>query len=288
MGTGQVRKRELRNPNVVLGMGTARGSHPNALELQLATVRLEFAELYRELFEAAQLQRSLSGPRMLRRGRFEITAEIFPVRHLSGDFFSISDFANTALLAIGDICGKGLLAGMWFTYMLGLVRTYGESIADPGMALKALNSHLCAASAAPPMTSMFLARLDYTRRELLYSNAGHPAPVLLNRNGTLRFLSEGGPVLGVVEGARFETGKVVFNPGDALVEFTDGLVECRNEQGEEFGMDRLLTHVTETGGAPASETLFSLIGAAQDFAGNRAREDDCTLMVIRCKSPDGD
>lgn len=284
MSTSQIRKRGPLNPEVVFGTEavSTRSTQTGALELQLASVRLEFSELYRELFEVAQMQRSLSGPRMLRRGRYEVTAEIFPVRHLSGDFFSVSDVDNVTLLAIGDICGKGLIAGMWFTHMLGLMRTYGESIADPGMALQAMNRHLCSASAAPPMTSMFLARLDHLRGELRYSNAGHPSPILFHRNGTKQFLTEGGPVLGVLAGAGFETGKIAFNPGDALVEYTDGLVECRNEQGEEFGTDRLLRESSGTLGAPASSMLFSIIGAARDFAGTRAREDDCTLMVVRC------
>jgi serine phosphatase RsbU (regulator of sigma subunit) len=284
MSTSQIRKRGPLNPGVVFGMEPTptRTPQPGALELQLAAVRLEFSELYRELFEVAQMQRSLCGPRVQRRGRFEITAEIFPVRHLSGDFFSVSDVENVTLLAIGDICGKGLIAGMWFTNLLGLMRTYGESIADPGLALQALNRHLCASSAAPPMTSMFLARLDHARGELRYSNAGHPSPILFHRDGTRQFLTEGGPVLGVVAGAGFETGKIELNPGDALVEYTDGLIECRNDQGEEFGMDRLLSESAGSARSPASSMLFSIIGAARDFAGTRAREDDCTLMVVRC------
>jgi serine phosphatase RsbU (regulator of sigma subunit) len=286
MRTSQIRQRNSRNPGVVFGMDVSRALQPTALELQLATVRLEFAELYRELFEAAQMQRSMSGPRVLRRGQFEMTAELFPVRHLSGDFFSISDCGNTTLLAIGDICGKGLLAGMWFTYMLGLARKYGEAIPSPGAALKALNRHLCTATPTPPLTSLFLARLDHDRGELLYSNAGHPTPVLVSNNGTAQLLCEGGPVLGVVRNAKFETGKVAFNPGDALVEFTDGLIECRNEQGEEFGMDRLLSESQKAVGSPATDMLFSLIGAAQDFVGTRPREDDCTLMVVKGKAPE--
>jgi serine phosphatase RsbU (regulator of sigma subunit) len=289
MRASQIRQRNPHNPAVVFGIkdGEARTSQPNATELQLAAARLESAELHRELFEAAQMQRSLSGPRILRRGRFEITAEIFPVRHLSGDLFSISDLDGATLLAIGDICGKGLLAGMWFTYMLGLLRKFGESIAQPGAALKALNRDLCTSTPRPPLTSIFLARLDYERGELLYSNAGHPAPVLLKSNGAPQLLGEGGPVLGAVSNAKFETGRVILNPGDTVVEFTDGLIECRNEQGEEFGMDRLLSESQKTTDLRATEMLFSLIGAAQDFAGTRACEDDCTLMVVRSRASEG-
>jgi sigma-B regulation protein RsbU (phosphoserine phosphatase) len=247
-------------------------------------VSFESAALHRELFEVAQMQRSLSGPRMLRRGEFEISAEIFPVRHLSGDFFCLGDLGETTLLAIGDICGKGLMAAMWFTCMLTLARTYGRAIADPGAALHAINRHLCATTPPAPLTSMILARFDHARGELLYSNAGHPAPVLLKSEGSVRFLSEGGPVLGVVSDARFETGRIILKPNDSLIAFTDGLIECRNEHGEEFGTDRLVCESQKAMCYSPSEMLFSLMGAARDFAGEQAREDDCTLIVMKSKT----
>jgi sigma-B regulation protein RsbU (phosphoserine phosphatase) len=268
-------------------MKTGAAQPSRALQEQLASLQLEFAATYRELYEAAQLQRTLSGPRLLRRDSFEIAAEIFPVRHLSGDFFNVSDAGAATLLAVGDIAGKGLFAGMWFTHLLGLTRMYGGSEADPGVALAAINRQMCASHAAPPLTSLFLARLDCTSGELIYSNAGHPAPVLV-RGGELRLLNDGGPVLGAVPDARFASTRVCLRPGDTLVGYSDGLLECRNEDGEEFGLERVLNEVRNAAGSPASAMLFSIIGAAQDFAGTHAREDDCTLMVIQCRPRDGE
>lgn len=286
MGTSHIRRGTLQKDSVALNIaGTKRTRQPrDAADLRLAAVSLESAALHRELFEAAQMQRSLSGPRMLRRGQFEIAAEIFPVRHLSGDFFCLGDLGETTLLAIGDICGKGFMAAMWFTCMLTLARTYGQAITDPGVALQAINRHLCATTPPPPLTSMILARLDHARGELLYSNAGHPAPILLRSDGSVRFLSEGGPVLGVVCDASFDTGRIILKPNDSLVEFTDGLIECRNQQGEEFGTDRLVCELQKAICHSPSEMLFSLMGAARDFAGEQAREDDCTLIVMKSKA----
>lgn len=253
-----------------------------ALQQQLDALRLEFADFHRELFEAAQLQRHLSGPRRVLRGDFEIVAEIFPVRHLSGDFFNVSDLGATTMLAVGDIAGKGLLAGMWFTHLLGMTRMYGESLADPALALTAMNAQMCASSLPAPLTSVFLARLDWAAHELLYCNAGHPPPILLRSSGTLEFLGEGGPVLGAVSQARFTAGRVVLGPGDILLGYSDGLLECRNQRDEEFGVERVIQELVKSAPNSTSELLFSIIGAAQDFAGAAARHDDCTLMVVQC------
>jgi serine phosphatase RsbU (regulator of sigma subunit) len=254
----------------------------NSSEEQLAALRLEFADVYRELYEAAQMQRKVSGPRILRRGDFEIAAEIFPVRHLSGDFFNVSDSGPTTLLAVGDIAGKGLMAGMWFTHMLGLTRMFAESIADPGKALAAMNRQMCQAISPPPLTSLFLARLNWASGELVYSNAGHPAPLVLRSGNAVESLATGGPVLGAVPSATFDSATAHLDPGDRLIGFSDGLLECANENFEEFGVERVIDEVRRVESeSSASELLFSIIGAAQDFAGTQARTDDCTLMVVR-------
>lgn len=254
----------------------------HTLEQQLDSLRLEFADFYRELYEAAQMQRKLSGPRLLRRGDFHISAEMFPVRHLSGDFFNVSDLGETALVAIGDIAGKGLLAGMWFTHLLALTRIYGESLADPALALAAMNRQNCRPLSAVPLTSMFLARLDWSTRELLYCNGGHPAPILLRHSGRLEFLDEGGPVLGAVPDAPFFSARLHLQAGDTLIAYSDGLLECRNEHDEEFGVERVIQELSKLKEASTSELLFSIVGAARDFAGSQLREDDCTLIVMRC------
>ena len=83
------------------------------LEMRLAAVQKDYAELHTEIFEAAEVHRRLCAPRLVRCGDFEIASEIFAVRHLPGDFFTIKKTNRAVILALGDICGKGLAAGMW-------------------------------------------------------------------------------------------------------------------------------------------------------------------------------
>jgi hypothetical protein len=75
----------------------------------------ERLDLHSELFEAAQIQRKLSGPRELRRGSLQFASEVFAARFLSGDFTSFLQSGSKVLVAHGDIAGKGIAAGMWFT-----------------------------------------------------------------------------------------------------------------------------------------------------------------------------
>jgi sigma-B regulation protein RsbU (phosphoserine phosphatase) len=255
-----------------------------ALEKELAELRRERKELHDALFGAAQVHRKLCAPRELRRGPFEIAGEMFAVRHLSGDFLKILDQGSTVGLAVGDIAGKGLSAGFWVSHLVGLVRLCLAAGGELHAAAAEINRSLRELAAEPPMTALFLARLDPQSGELAYCNAGQPSPLVVRRDGAVEWLEAGGPMLGALPGAGFESGRVTLEPGDSLVAYTDGVVESRGptaqSREEEFGTRRLCAAVEETRGAPASQTLFSALGTALDFANGRPLEDDLTLMVV--------
>jgi len=239
----------------------------------------EVNALYREIFDALQVPKRLSGARRVRRGPFEIASEIFPAQFFSGDFVSVFDSDDATFLALGDIAGKGLSAAMWSTHILGLIRTYSSSVPHPHLVLAAINRDLYALGSVP-LTTMILARLDWRREEITYANAGHCAPILQRRNGNVELLSAGGPVLAALYDQDFESARVTFEPGDMLVSYSDGLVECEGEEREEFGLERLITQIRMAAHLGASKTLFSIVGAVQDFAGGAPQQDDLTLMVV--------
>lgn len=237
--------------------------------------------LERELDEAAHLQRRFGAWRQLRRGSFEIAGEIFPLRHVSGDVLTVFDSGSHTVLGIGDIAGKGLGSGMWFTHLAGLVRLFAGATEDPAEVTTLINGHLTGLKPEPPLTTLLVARLEARSGELTYSNAGHPAPLVLRRDGSAQWLEPGGPVLGAVPGARFHAARTALHPGDTLIGYSDGILECRNPRGEEFGAKRLLTAARAARSADAGGVLFSLLGAAQDFAQDEPRTDDLALMVVR-------
>ncbi len=77
------------------------------------------------------MHRRLCAPRLVRHGDFDIASEIFAVRYLPGDFFTLEETSGGTILALGDICGKGLAAGMWTTYLVGLVGAHAAASPEP-------------------------------------------------------------------------------------------------------------------------------------------------------------
>ena len=276
------------------------------LELKLTDLQQHYAELRSEIFEAAQVHRRLCAPRQLRFGNFELASEIFAVRHLPGDFFTVQQQFDGVVLALGDICGKGLAAGMWTTHLVGLlgarmaVNTTIEGI------VAGVNRDICLLKSFMPLVSLFIAKLDPNTGVVKYCSAGHPPAFLLRANGELEVLSDGGMLLGVVAAAPYACGSFTLGEGDVLMVYSDGITESQNGAGEEFGYRRLEDQLRRAAGgagdrtvttqAAASELtadgvlsqgrtadgmLFSVLGAVQDFAAACPLVDDMSLAVMR-------
>ncbi len=251
------------------------------LELRVATLQKDYAELHTELVEAAQVHRRLCAPRLVRYHNFEIASETFAVRHVPGDFFTIQETDRGVILALSDICGKGLAAGMWTTYLAGSVSMHTAASSNPEGVLRGVNRELCRMSPVAPLSSLFLARLDPVTGKLDYCSAGHPPALLLRANGKLESLSEGGPLLGVVPTATFDRGNAQLGAGEVLLICSDGILESFNEADQEFGSGRLEAELRSAQGGSADAVLFSILGAVQDFAAPRPLTDDMTLVVVK-------
>src|SRR5215831_9568976 len=251
------------------------------LDLKFEALQKDYADLHAALFEAAQAHRRLCAPRLVRRDDFEIASEIFAVRYLPGDFFTVEETIGDVFLALGDICGHGLAAGMWTAHLVELVGAHTTASHDPETILTCVNRDLCRKSSLAPLASLFLARLDPSTGRLDYCSAGHPPAMLLRSNNELELLSDGGLLLGVVSTAAYTRGTVELGENDVLIVYSDGVHEARNPAETEFGYQRLETQLRRSPRSSAESVLFSVLGAVQDFAASAPLVDDTSLVVVR-------
>ena len=269
-------KRRSRNTSSI-------ASPPSNLLLQKEVDALlqEKLDLYSQLFEAGQIQRKLSGARELHHGCLQFASEVFAARFLSGDFTMFLQHGSRVLAAHGDIAGKGIAAGMWFTNLAGLLQSYGRPDSDPAKIASEVNRHLCYLRPVAPFATAFLAQIDCESGHLTYCNAGHFPPILLRADGQTELLEAGGPLLGAIEKAGFSSGELVLESGDTLLAYSDGILECRDAAGEEFGMERLIETLRRSRQPSPHSTLMVLLAALQDFANGGPICDDVSLTVIQ-------
>jgi serine phosphatase RsbU (regulator of sigma subunit) len=266
-------------PSIVQSLPSRSSILP--LQEELNALRQEKLDLHAQLFEAAQIQRKLSGARALRQGCLRLASEVFAAALLPGDFTIFSQYGSRLFAAHGDIAGKGIAAGMWFTNLAGLLQSYGRPDSGPAQIASEVNRHLCYLRPIAPFVTAFVAQIDCVLGEVTYCNAGHFPPLLLRANGQAELLQTGGPLLGAIEHAEFDSGRLMLEPGDTLIAYSDGVLECRDPSGEEFGLDRLLASLRRAAQSSAQATLMMLLAEVQDFANGSPLRDDVSLTVIQ-------
>jgi phosphoserine phosphatase RsbU/P len=217
---------------------------------------------------------------------FEIAVQYLPKMGVSGDYYDFLDVGEKQLgVALGDVCGKGMGAAILMASVRAALRAQVE--ADPqavGELLAHLNQTVARDAPERQFVTLAYGRLDANSYTFTYSLAGYP-PVLHYQaeTGHARELSTGGGVLGIWQGVEYPVDTVSLKVGDALVLHTDGIIEARDDEESEFGIDRLRTvlqtHTRET----ASALLEAILSAVSQFA-NENFSDDITVMVVKRNS----
>jgi serine phosphatase RsbU (regulator of sigma subunit) len=238
-------------------------------------------KLEQQMESLGQLQRRMCGPRQIRFGRLEAASDIFPVATVSGDFCSMSADDRSLTVALGDIAGKGLEAGIWFTHFAGLVREQSHLGCAPADSVSRIHRSMLRLRPEIPLTALFFARLDGRSGLVRYCNAGLPPSLLLRSDDSIEELAAGGAMLGALEQAQYVNAECVLRPGDMLLIYSDGILESQDHGCVEFGTARLLAAARKARGGSAQEMLYSILGQVQDFAGTSPRRDDFSLMVVR-------
>ncbi|HTW46450.1 MAG TPA: SpoIIE family protein phosphatase [Acidobacteriaceae bacterium] len=189
-----------------------------------------------------------------------------PYGEVGGDFFQILPVpGGGAVIAIGDVSGKGMPAAMTVSLLVGTLRTLAHYTQSPGEILSAMNTRMLARSNGGFTTCLIL-RVDPDGM-LTAASAGHIAPYL---NGVEMAIEYSLP-LGITAETVYPEATVRLAPNTQLTMLSDGIVEARNKSGELFGFDRTA--------AIATETAEAIAEAAAQFG----QDDDIT--VLTCVRP---
>jgi sigma-B regulation protein RsbU (phosphoserine phosphatase) len=291
LGVQQFAAIEVGNEEYILAFNVAPGHDRDDVLFSLGILRHSVNQKIRRdrmegIFEEARkIQASILPRRVPQYGEFDIFGRSEPMEGVGGDYFDYIPVTEKILgLGIADVSGHGLPAALqvrdiYMGLRMGLARDFKIV-----RTVERMNRIIHKSTLTSRFVSMFYGELELNG-VFIYVNAGHPPPFHVSAEGTVRYLEEGGPVLGPLPDATYERGFVIMKPGDMLVFYTDGIIETqgRDEQGRtlgEYGIERLLEVAREHRGETAREVVDAIFTSVESFGGNCQQEDDRTVMVV--------
>jgi sigma-B regulation protein RsbU (phosphoserine phosphatase) len=214
-------------------------------------------------------------------------AKCVPAWQVGGDLYDVFDTDDGEVaLILGDVSGKGLPAALLMGVVQGAVRASSGTGASVNheQAAERLNQLLCMKTARERFVSLFWCYFDRQASTLRYINAGHLPPLLIRNDGSsaqVVRLDEGGPVLGLLPGARYTQAQVEVRSGDLLVVYSDGILEAENARGDEFGEDGIIAAIAKHPNTAPDEICAAVLEEVRVFLGTGLPQDDQTLLIAR-------
>jgi serine phosphatase RsbU (regulator of sigma subunit) len=251
-------------------------------EERLAQVERERERVEQEMRVARSIQQASLPEEVPTLEGWQINPFYQPAREVGGDFYDFHLLSEGRLgVVVGDATGKGVPAALVMSTTCGMLQlaAQGSDSFSPGEVLSRVNETLFARIPANMFVTCFYAILDPNSASLRYANAGHDLPYL-HRNGEAEELRARGMPLGLMPGMGYEEKEVILQAGEAVLYYSDGLVEAHDPKGEMFGFPRLRTLVAERGeerslGEFLLEELHSFVGEGWE------QEDDITLLTLK-------
>ncbi len=217
-----------------------------------------------------------------------------PATQCGGDWWTVHDLPdNKLLVVIGDVTGHGVPSAMITAAAKAacdVVRALEGPTLTSGRLLSIMNRAIYESAKRKFVMTCFVSIIDMSRRTISYSNAGHNFPYLYRMQHNLRpgeneftVLMSRGNRLGDLQESNYAETEATLRPGDVLVFYTDGIVECENALGEEYGEKRFRGAIRNAADQEPAQMRDSVVAAASVFYGDRPRKDDITLVMARIR-----
>lgn len=244
-------------------------------------------KLQKDLDIARTLQRSLL-PSKSPDGPLSFSYIYEPCESIGGDFLDIFEIdASHTGMYIADVSGHGVAASMLTIF---LKSSLDKTLTSPAQALQKLYADFNRSGFDPTLyITVFYTIINTRTGSIRYTNAGHNVPPVLFNNTTSRFellRIPGVPVSNWVDNPSYTEGTLSLHPGDQLFYYTDGVIELRNSENEQFGEERLLNTLFDERFSHRQDILQLLLQKSMDYAGIQnpsALCDDITMALLQWK-----
>jgi sigma-B regulation protein RsbU (phosphoserine phosphatase) len=283
------------------------GARILTLEATLAARNARLSEALQQIEQdlemAARVQQSILPSHQLRYRDYFSDWLFLPSAWVSGDIFNVFPLDNHLGFYCVDVSGHGVGAAMM---SLAVARQFlhgraverflfsaDDEVASPAEVVRILNGRFCSDEAdIVSYFTMIYGVIDLDTGVGRLCQAGHPTPFIVTTTGEIRPVGTGGAPVGLMPDLHWTDTRFALAPGERLCLFSDGITECENPHGEQFGQDRLQRWLKESADLTLDALLprfgEHLIGwRGADEAEQTTMADDVSLLVIERTGENG-
>jgi sigma-B regulation protein RsbU (phosphoserine phosphatase) len=206
-----------------------------------------------------------------------------PAKEVGGDFYDFFFIDHDRLaFVIGDVSGKGVPAAIFMAVSRTLLKAIASQVVNPGESLRRINTMLIPESSGRMFVTIFYGVLNTKTGEVQFSFGGHNPPYIKRKAGSVeRINHESGFLLGMLDDMEYDVHKLLLQPGDTMLLYTDGVTEAMNGTGELFEESRLVGSLERMNGSPLEAMLEGINADLMRFAGGAPQADDITMLALQ-------
>lgn len=284
---------------------TVKGSDEvSALGHSVNSMSEKILGLLEEVKEKARLENEVAVAKLVQESFFpspeyndkkiDFFAHYLPASECSGDWWGIYHTPTHKILFIADATGHGLPAALLTATMNSCKAFLDYTIAKtpdivnrPEEILRFMNLAVTGSGNKIQVTC-FVASIELATNKMIYANASHPTPLLypslkeeMSKQDITPLLCENGPRLGQSPNSTYKSTVRQLEKGDAIIMFTDGIIEAVNAEGKQWGERKLFKTIIENNKLSSQQILTHIMCQVEDFTENSAQDDDYTALCIR-------
>ncbi|MBL4809177.1 MAG: SpoIIE family protein phosphatase [Phycisphaerales bacterium] len=246
----------------------------------------------RSLKIAATVQKRMMPDQLPKVPNLDIAARLSPSFQIAGDFYDVFDVRDKIGIMVGDIVGKGIVAGLLMSAVRATLRAYAEISDDLSRVMARTNEAICRDTTIGEFATIWYGAFDPKTNELCYVTAGHEPPIVLTQHKdstwSHQILKGEGMVAGVQRGEEYAMERIVLTKGQVVIAYTDGMMDAVDFSGNRWGRKRLIQAMIDSvqenpdkdlGGA--DWILERIFWHLRQFRGLQPQADDETVVVIR-------
>jgi len=248
---------------------------------------VEKERVARELEIAREIQKNILPRTYPKTASFEFSGAYRSAREVGGDYYDFIDLDDYHLgFLVADVSGKSLPGMLVMLLTRDIVIRLARSMHRPADLLSAVNQELSTSIKKGMFVTMFYGVLGKQTGLFTYASAGHNPLVHLNQQtGEAELIKTKGYPLGMMPDDQFrkriETQQIRLSEDDWLIQYTDGINEAQNAEGEEFGMKRFMQVLKSRSSGQPEDLSTETLNELEAFVGSAPQYDDITLLTLK-------